>query len=111
MYKLCTLCSKLYRVVVNFISWNVGIGSIDDLVENGRDRKWWLIWVASLFFLFFYFCSHILKVFFNIQKNEDFFQVRPNPKSLNDSWQLCTLSLIWWEMNSKIDLWCVSIGI
>ena len=52
MYKLCTLCSKLYRVVVNFISWNVGIGSIDDLVEKRRDRKWWFIWVASLFLIF-----------------------------------------------------------
>jgi len=40
----------------------------------------------------FYFCSPILKVFLNIQKNQDYFQARPNPKSPNDPWWLCTLS-------------------
>ena len=59
----------------------------------------------------FYFCFPILKVFLNIQKNQDFFQDRPNPKSPNDPWWLCILYLIWWEMNCKIDLWCISVGI
>jgi len=30
---------------------------------------------------YFYVCSLILKVFLNIQKNHDFFQAKPNPKS------------------------------
>jgi len=34
----------------------------------------------------------------------------PNPKSPNDPWWLCTLSLIWWEMNCKIDLWHINGG-
>ena len=36
MSELCTLCYKLYRVVVNFISWDFGIGSSDNLVEKGK---------------------------------------------------------------------------
>ena len=84
-----------------------GIGSIDDLVEKeeiGSDDSFELL-------VCFYFCSLILKVFLNIQKNQDFFQARPNPKSPNDPWLVSTLSLIWWEMNCKIDLWCISVGI
>ena len=36
---MCTLCSKLHKVIVNFIIWDFGIGSIGNLVEKGRDRK------------------------------------------------------------------------
>ena len=48
MSELCTLCYKSYKVVVNFIIWDFGIGSSDNLVEKGRDMKWWFIWVANL---------------------------------------------------------------
>ena len=39
MQELCTSCFKLYIVVVNFISWDFGIGCIDYKVGKGRDGK------------------------------------------------------------------------
>ena len=33
------------------MSWDFGIGSSDNLVEKGRDRKWWFFWNASLFYV------------------------------------------------------------
>ena len=40
MSESCAFYHKLYRVVVNCVCWDFGIGSSDNLVEKGKDRKW-----------------------------------------------------------------------
>ena len=66
------------------------------------DRNWSFIWVTSWFL-----CplSYSQGMFNYPEKTKISFKTKPNPKSPNDPWWLCNLSLIWFEMTCKIDLW------
>jgi len=60
MSELCTLCYKLYRVVVNFICWDLGIGSSDNLVEKGRDKKWFELLTCFMFAFLIIYDDYVL---------------------------------------------------
>ena len=49
----------------------------------------------------FYVAFLFSRYFWISRKTNISFKASPNPKSPNDPWWLCNLSLIWWEMTCK----------